>query len=384
MVVILGELGGEDEYGVVEAFKRGEIKKPLLAWVSGGCARMFPQEVQFGHAGAKSGSERTSAQAKLEALKAAGAHVPLSFEKFPELIKQVFDDLVAKGVIVKFEEPKVPALPTDFTEAVRTGKVRRPTNIVSTICDDRGDEPLYGGLGVRTLVDQGAEVGDVISLLWFKRQLPKYATKFMNLILMLVADHGPCVSGAHNTIVAARAGKDLVSSVCSGLLTIGPRFGGAIDDAARVFKRGHDQQIAADVLVETMKKEGKKIPGIGHRIKSANNPDARVELLSQYAKANFSSLSYFSYAKKVEQYTLSKQVNLILNVDGTIATLFLDLMVSTGQFSSSEIDEVVDTGYLNGFFILGRTIGLVGHSLDQSRLKQPLYRHPWDDVLFDS
>ena len=24
---------------------------------------------------------------------------------------------------------------------------------------------------------------------------------------MLCADHGPCVSGAHNTIVAARAGK---------------------------------------------------------------------------------------------------------------------------------------------------------------------------------
>ena len=28
------------------------------------------------------------------------------------------------------------------------------------------------------------------------------------------------VSGAHNTIVTARAGKDLMSSLCSGLLTI--------------------------------------------------------------------------------------------------------------------------------------------------------------------
>lgn len=50
---------------------------------------------------------------------------------------------------------------------------------------------------------------------------------------MLCADHGPCVSGAHNAIVTSRAGKDLVSSLVSGLLTIGPRFGGAIDDAAR-------------------------------------------------------------------------------------------------------------------------------------------------------
>lgn len=38
---------------------------------------------------------------------------------------------------------------------------------------------------------------------------------------MMCADHGPCVSGAHNAIVASRAGKDIVSSLCSGLLTIG-------------------------------------------------------------------------------------------------------------------------------------------------------------------
>ena len=37
---------------------------------------------------------------------------------------------------------------------------------------------------------------------------------------MVTADHGPAVSGAHNTIVTARAGKDLVSSVTAGLLTI--------------------------------------------------------------------------------------------------------------------------------------------------------------------
>lgn len=35
---------------------------------------------------------------------------------------------------------------------------------------------------------------------------------------MLCADHGPCVSGAHNSIVTARAGKDLVSCLVSGML----------------------------------------------------------------------------------------------------------------------------------------------------------------------
>ena len=75
-------------------------------------------------------------------------------------------------------------------------------------------------------------MGGVLALLWFRRRLPAYATRFIEMVLMITADHGPAVSGAHNTIVTARAGKDLISALVSGLLTIGPRFGGALDDAA--------------------------------------------------------------------------------------------------------------------------------------------------------
>lgn len=45
MIVVLGELGGRDEYGVVEALKAGSITKPLVAWVSGTCAQLFKSEV---------------------------------------------------------------------------------------------------------------------------------------------------------------------------------------------------------------------------------------------------------------------------------------------------------------------------------------------------
>ena len=60
--------------------------------------------------------------------------------------------------------------------------------------------------------------------------------KYFEYIVFITADHGPCVSGAQNTIITTRAGKDLVSSLCSGLLTIGPKFGGAINQAANSAK----------------------------------------------------------------------------------------------------------------------------------------------------
>jgi len=272
----------------------------------------------------------------------------------------------------------------NYTSAISEGRVRRATGIVSTICDDRGEEPTYANTPISELISSHASLGEVISLLWFKRRLPDYATRFIETVLVLAADHGPCVSGAHNTIVAARAGKDIVSCLCSGLLTIGPRFGGAIDDAAKYFKRAVDKQMSPYAFIEDMKKQGLRIPGIGHRIKSADNLDKRVVLMKKFAEENFPSMRYLKYALEVEKLTLQKAANLVLNVDGCIAALFLDLMESCASFSKEEMQDIVDIGYLNGLFVLARSIGLIGHALDQKRLKQPLYRHPWDDCLYTS
>lgn len=49
-----------------------------------------------------------------------------------------------------------------------------------------------------------------------------------------------------------------------------------------------------------------------------------------------------------------------------------------------EAEEYVSIGTLNGLFVFGRTCGFIGHYLDQKRLKQGLYRHPWDDISYIS
>ena len=84
----------------------------------------------------------------------------------------------------------------------------------------------------------------------------------------------------------------------------------------------------------------------------------------------------------VEQLTTSKKENLILNVDGTIGILMVDMWRALG-YSEEEIDEFIASGTLNSFFIVGRTIGFIGHVLDEKRLAMPMYRHPMDDVLYD-
>ena len=384
MMVLLGEVGGIDEYAVCEAMKSGRITKPLVSWVMGTCASIFPYEVQFGHAGASARGDLETAAAKNSALAAAGAHVPKSFDAIGEKIYEVYDSLVKSGVIVPKPEPAAPKIPMDYSWAKRLGLIRKPASFISTISDDRGDELTYAGMPISDAIKENIGVGGVLSLLWFRRRLPEYATKFIEMVLMVSADHGPAVSGAHNTIVAARAGKDLVSALASGLLTIGPRFGGALDDAASMFRTAVDQGEDAAGFVSSMRKKNILIMGIGHKIRTIQNPDMRVKIIKEYAQKHFPRTPVLDFALAVEQVTTKKKATLILNVDGCIAACFVDLLRDCGAFDKTEADELIDNGCLNGLFVTGRTIGFIGHYIDQKRLKQGLYRHPWDDISYQT
>jgi len=382
ILVLLGEVGGTDEYELINAVKSGRVTKPVIAWCVGTCASCFATEVQFGHAGAQARGDLETAAAKNKAMKDAGFHVPDSFDMLPGMISDVYTKMVEDGGIIEKPEGETPQVPMDYTWAKKLGMVRKPANFISSIADDRGDELKYCGVSISDCFSKNLGVGGVLSLLWFRRQLPKECTDFIEMVLMVTADHGPAVSGAHNTIVTARAGKDLVSSLCSGLLTIGPRFGGALDDAAKMFVAAHDAGTTPKDFVDYMKKSNQLIMGIGHRIKSLSNPDLRVEIVKNFAKKNFKRTSILEFALAVEQITTKKRANLILNVDGCIAVCFVDMLRSCGAFSREEADDMMSFGCLNGLFVLGRSIGFIGHFLDQLRLKQPLYRHPWDDITY--
>lgn len=381
MLLLLGEVGGTEEYRVIEAVQKGQIKKPIVAWAIGTCAKMFTSEVQFGHAGSMANSDMETADAKNRAMKAAGFIVPDTFEDLPETLKATYEQLVSTGVIVPQAEIEPPNIPMDYQWASKLGLIRKPAAFISTISDERGQELMYSGMRISDVFKEEIGIGGVISLLWFKRRLPPYACKFIEMVLQLTADHGPAVSGAMNCIVTTRAGKDLISALVSGLLTIGSRFGGALDDAAREFTRAQQSGLTPREFVDSMRKANKLIPGIGHKIKSKTNPDLRVNLVVDYVKKNFPNHRTLDYALAVEDVTTQKSATLILNVDGAIAVSFCDLLFSSGAFSEEEAQEYLDIGALNGLFVLGRSVGLIGHSLDQRRLRQPLYRHPHDDIF---
>jgi ATP-citrate lyase alpha-subunit len=382
MMVALGEIGGKDEYAIVDAIKTGKITKPLVIWVAGTAARILPSGLQFGHAGAMAGSDMETAEAKNKALKEVGAVVPDSYEDLDKMIKQTFEKLKQEGKVKPVEDFEAPKIPLDYNDATRLGLVRKATDVIVTISDDRGEIVTFNQVPLDKIIRENKSIGYVIGLLWFKRALPEFAQQYIEMVIKLTADHGPAVSGAHNAIITARAGKDLMSALASGILTIGPRFGGAVSDAAKYFREAMQKGMEPLEFVGYMKQVVQiNIPGIGHRIKSVQNPDMRVELLKEFIIKNFPKHPHLDYVLEVEKITTSKRNNLILNVDGCIGITFLDLLENL-DYSKEEIEDVIYSEALNGLFVLGRSIGMMGHIFDQKRQRAGLFRQPYDEILF--
>ncbi len=363
-VIVVGEMGGDLEERAAAWFGEKKRRIKLLAVVSGFCQEHLPKGMKFGHAGAKEGLHgEGSARAKADALIKAGAIVPATFGGLGPAIRKSYDEIIASGEaqpVLDGDLHALPKLPKQVEEAIKSGDVFVEPLVKSTICDDRGDEPLYCGYPASELINKGYHIPHVIGLLWDKRIVSPTEAEVIKRIVMLSADHGPSVSGALVTIIAACAGIPMSQAVAAGLIMIGPRFGGAVTDAGRWFKYAVDQKLSPDAFLEYMKKNVGPVPGIGHRIKSVKNPDKRVKELVGYVKSQGISMPHLDFALSVEKVTTSKKDTLILNVDGTIAAILVDLGFPVES--------------LNGFFILSRTIGLIGHWIDQNRQGSRLIR----------
>jgi len=60
----------------------------------------------------------------------------------------------------------------DYSWAQQLGLIRKPSNFVTSISDERGEELLYSGVPISSVFEDDLGVGGVLALLWFRRRLP--------------------------------------------------------------------------------------------------------------------------------------------------------------------------------------------------------------------
>ena len=364
-ICYFGELGGIDEYELADLLKTKKVTKPTYCFIAGSISEIFETPPQFGHAKAMAKNRNESAKEKKEALKDVGAIVADTFSQFVELIRDLdYEDVKSKQNYSKIQ--------VDMEN-------RKQALIATTISSDENGQVKILGEDLLSFAKNNSFAFIAGSLFLGKKLKSRELSEFIDFVLRLLVDHGPYVSGAVNTIIASRAGRDLVSSLSSGLLTIGPRFGGAINQAAQNWLIGVSENKNPVEFVEEFAKQKIYISGIGHKKYSLDMPDKRVVEILKFSE-KLSEKKFTSFAKNVEKITTGKKANLILNIDGAIAAVLLDILSEKEGYSDPELQELVATEFFNAIFVLSRSVGFIAHFLDQKRLDEGLFRLDEDMV----
>jgi citrate synthase len=191
-----------------------------------------------------------------------------------------------------------------------------------------------------------------------------------NAIAVTLVEHGMTPSAIAARMTYFGAPESVQGAVAAGLLGIGDRFGGSVEEAARTLQEAlagsgenADAGDLARQIVATHKERKRPIAGLGHPIHKPADPRT-VRLFALAAENGFSGrFVQLMQAVSVEAGR-SYGRDLPVNATGAIGAI------------ASELD--IPWQVSRGLAVMARAIGLVGHI--QEELKEPLAAEIWSRI----
>jgi citrate synthase len=213
-------------------------------------------------------------------------------------------------------------------------------------------------------------LGDV-AFLELKGRLPtaQESTVFNALAVTLV-EHGMTPSAIAARLTYFGAPESLQGAVAAGLLGMGDRFGGSVEDAARMLQealqeapRAADLHQLAGGIVSAHKANKKPIGGLGHPVHKRVDP--RTPKLFALAAENGFSGRYVELMQLVaEEASRAYGRPLPVNATGAIGAIASELQIPWRV--------------CRGLAVMARAIGLVAHI--QEEIEEPLAAEIWSRI----
>jgi citrate synthase len=193
-------------------------------------------------------------------------------------------------------------------------------------------------------------------------------TRVVDAVLVAMVEHGITPSSLATRLVLDGAPEALSGAVAAGLLAVGSRFLGTIEDAAALLERIVERAGPSGSLAGACDEEatrildaGERIPGVGHNLHRSVDP--RVAALLEVARReglDGRHAEAFELLPSAIERRLGRR--LVPNAAGAIAAVLADL-----GYRAAEV---------RGFALLARCAGLFAHALDER--KHPRARAIWE------
>jgi citrate synthase len=229
------------------------------------------------------------------------------------------------------------------------------------------------------IVVRGHELTDLIgtvslgdfAFLELKGRLPTQAeSAVFNAITVTLVEHGMTPSAIASRLTYLGAPESLQGAVAAGLLGLGSRYGGTVEDAARMLQNGlqdggegADLRLVARELVRRYRSERRPIPGIGHPIHSGGDPRT-PKLFEIAAQEGFRGRHVELMQLVADEAAAAVGRPLPVNATGAIAAI------------ASELELAWQV--CRGLAVMARAIGLVAHL--QEEQGEPLATEIWTRV----
>ena len=213
-------------------------------------------------------------------------------------------------------------------------------------------------------------LGDM-AFLELKGRLPsRQESTVFNALAVTLVEHGMTPSAIAARLTYFGAPESLQGAVAAGLLGVGDRFGGSVEDAARTLQEalagpggGSDPAALAREIVATYKEKKQPIAGLGHPIHKPIDP--RTPKLFAIAAENGFSGRFVQLMQAISaEASRTYGRELPVNATGAIGAI------------ASELD--IPWRVTRGLAVMARAIGLVAHI--QEELEEPLAAEIWSRI----
>lgn len=233
------------------------------------------------------------------------------------------------------------------------------------------------------IVTRGYKQDDLIGNVTFtdalflllKWELPgENERRMLDAILVSCIDHGINIPTGLAARSIASAGVPLPTAVAGGLLAVGDFHGGAIEACMRtlyaISKRAKEQgkgpKDVAEEHMRTLMSRKAKMPGLGHYL---HTEDPRVPRLFELSRELGISGTHTVIMRSMQYHFQKAGKKLPINLDGAIAAIACDMNF--------------DHRLGKGFFLLGRSAGLIAQVYEEMIREPPLTSLLTSEVEYD-
>lgn len=191
--------------------------------------------------------------------------------------------------------------------------------------------------------------------------------RMLDAVLITLMEHGLTPSAIATRVTYMSAQENLQGAVAAGLMSVGSRFVGTMENCSRLLDRirlADDPQAQAHAIATEHRANREALPGFGHHLHKPDDPRAVKLLALAEAEPDLDQGAVRALRLLAQAVDAAYGKHITVNATGAVAAL----LGGVG----------VPTGLMRGFAVISRAAGLVSHVAEEQQ--SPSGRFIWETI----